>query len=821
MIQYLLEVSLCWLAFYGLYFLLLQKQTFFGLNRLYLLGSFLISLVLPVLEFDAFTLSADAPIQVNYLEPITITAQQIEYSLQEIVVTPENGSNWSLSEIILGFYLAGVALFGIRFLMGIVYLYHLSYSGKLKYKADYTEVWHREVQQPFSFFRWMFWSTSFNFSEAEEAAIRRHEETHIRRLHSVDILLIELVHVLMWFNPIIHFYKKSLQSIHEYEADQAALETSSYPKYGQILLQQLRGTRTPAFTQPFFTSMLKNRILMMKKNPSTRKELLRFLPAIPMVVLMLFVFSNKSITAKLEEPMQASLEWVKLEFMSFDEAFVRNALRERLEMEPNVTNAETGKPVSDYFKRTIRITNFQETYRRLVKTFPEHKETIDGIAIDIAAEYGYSVKMKGDTMVYKDLENDEMSEGAKRYVERRRILESRDEHSKEVSSFLRNLEVEELVKDTLPGTMKPVEEVDEIALISGCTEGTYEERQNCSLKAILNIVYSNIRYPESARKAGEEGAVVVQMHITETGAVKGAEVVQSVSKSLDEEALRIVSWIPTLQPAQKDGEAVASTLSLPIKFKLGPKATASATEEKKKQSPILPLKDQAIEDLSPDDIFKVVEEMPMFDGCGAEYGLDGQDLQECNRIKLLEYIYSNIKYPKEAKEAGIGGVVVARFVVDKSGEIRNAKIVRSLGGGTDEEVLRVVESMPTWIPGKQRGVPVNVEFNLPIKFKIDPNIPIPDVKETTEEAFQWDVYPNPATEYVNVEFDIPEKVEGAIKLFNAKGEMVYEDQLGLLDYKKMMQVVYFPDYITPGVYMLQLTLGDRIQTKQVIIQPKD
>ncbi|NES86127.1 MAG: hypothetical protein F6K10_34765, partial [Moorea sp. SIO2B7] len=76
----------------------------------------------------------------------------------------------------------------------------------------------------------------------EAAAIRKHEETHIKRLHSIDILFVELIHIIMWFNPIIHLYKKSLQSIHEYEADQAALQTASYPKYGQILLVDLKGS---------------------------------------------------------------------------------------------------------------------------------------------------------------------------------------------------------------------------------------------------------------------------------------------------------------------------------------------------------------------------------------------------------------------------------------------------------------------------------------------------------------------------------------------------------------------------------------------------
>lgn len=85
---------------------------------------------------------------------------------------------------------------------------------------------------------------------------------------------------------------------------------------------------------------------------------------------------------------------------------------------------------------------------------------------------------------------------------------------------------------------------------------------------------------------------------------------------------------------------------------------------------------------------------------------------------LLEYLAKNIKYPPIAKENGIEGQVVVRFVVSRTGDITNAQVVRKLGGGCDEEALRVVNAMPKWIPGKANGKPVNVTFTLPVKFKL-------------------------------------------------------------------------------------------------------
>ena len=103
------------------------------------------------------------------------------------------------------------------------------------------------------------------------------------------------------------------------------------------------------------------------------------------------------------------------------------------------------------------------------------------------------------------------------------------------------------------------------------------------------------------------------------------------------------------------------------------------------------------------EIFTVVEEMPEFPG---------------GMAKLAEYLAKNIKYPQLARESGIQGRVFINFVVEHDGSVTNVKVMRSLGGGCDEEAMRVVKSMPKWKPGKQRGKPVRVSYNLPVNFKL-------------------------------------------------------------------------------------------------------
>ena len=101
-------------------------------------------------------------------------------------------------------------------------------------------------------------------------------------------------------------------------------------------------------------------------------------------------------------------------------------------------------------------------------------------------------------------------------------------------------------------------------------------------------------------------------------------------------------------------------------------------------------------------IFTVVEEMPSFPG---------------GEAKLFEYL-SKIKYPAIARENGISGRVYVTFVVDKDGKIKDAKLLRGIGGGCDEEALRVVKSMPDWKPGRQNGRNVTVQYNLSVNFNL-------------------------------------------------------------------------------------------------------
>jgi protein TonB len=129
-----------------------------------------------------------------------------------------------------------------------------------------------------------------------------------------------------------------------------------------------------------------------------------------------------------------------------------------------------------------------------------------------------------------------------------------------------------------------------------------------------------------------------------------------------------------------------------------------ADENTEVQEYIAPAKSMEDEESAEEmQIFMVVESMPVYPG---------------GETALYKFLAENIKYPQMAKESGIQGRVFVTFVVERDGRVTDVRVLRGIGGGCDEEAIRVVASMPNWTPGKQRGKSVRVQYNLPVKFTL-------------------------------------------------------------------------------------------------------
>ncbi|MEO1438433.1 MAG: M56 family metallopeptidase, partial [Bacteroidota bacterium] len=246
--EYLIKVSACWALFYMLYFLLLRKETFFQENRIYLLFSLLVSLVFPFLPLGGV---GSGLLPEAFLPAININA--------EAVVNVEK----SAANLLAWGYWIGVSFMGLRFLLSLWKLDQIRSASTVSYTSGIREVRSDLVESPFSFFRTLYLPVDMVENDEAYRQIITHERVHIQEFHSLDLILAELLAIFFWFNPFIFWYKKSIQHIHEYLADEAVLRVANRKHYHQTLLEQA----VPGLSlgHHFSQSQLKNRFDMMKR----------------------------------------------------------------------------------------------------------------------------------------------------------------------------------------------------------------------------------------------------------------------------------------------------------------------------------------------------------------------------------------------------------------------------------------------------------------------------------------------------------------------------------------------------------------------------
>lgn len=138
--------------------------------------------------------------------------------------------------------------------------------------------------------------------------------------------------------------------------------------------------------------------------------------------------------------------------------------------------------------------------------------------------------------------------------------------------------------------------------------------------------------------------------------------------------------------------------------------------QESKEDPIL-LDQEYLHKASDTEVLNRAEIMPLFSGCD---GKGVTDPKSCSDRKMLQYIYTNVKYPAIARKNNEEGQVIIGFVIQKNGQVENVKVIRDTGSGElGKEASRVVKTMPRWTPGMQDGKHVNVNYTLPVKFQLE------------------------------------------------------------------------------------------------------
>lgn len=285
--QFLLESSACLALFYGFYHFLLRRETFFQLNRAYLLLMPLVSLAIPLANIQ---LSTDAPSPaIEAIYPIVAQAQQFQQQAWEQMESPTPAFSLSLADLLLGIYLLGVLLMSLFLVRGLVRLFRIIRRSRREQEGRLTLLRPVEDIPAASFFSYIFWKGE-DMPEAKRI-ILEHELVHVRQRHSLDVLLMELWVILKWFNPLIYLYRRSLQATHEYIADRyVARQMGSAYQYAAFLASH----SVPGSCHPLtntFAAYLRKRLAMLGQRESNRWRAGKYLLCLPLLGILMALFS--------------------------------------------------------------------------------------------------------------------------------------------------------------------------------------------------------------------------------------------------------------------------------------------------------------------------------------------------------------------------------------------------------------------------------------------------------------------------------------------------------------------------------------------------
>jgi len=264
--HYLILVNFYLVLFYGFYVLLLQKETFFQLNRVYLVTASIFSFYIPVIHS-------------NWVTNLFIT-RRVQYSIYSSPAMiyqfkPIQNTQLNLGQLFVGLYLAGIVFLTLKLVWQLIQLNKILRQNKQT--ASY------------SFFKWI----KMEENPVDYKIIKAHEQAHARQWHSLDVLIIEVVTIVNWFNPVVYFYRLAIKHIHEYIADKYAIKTgTTKAEYALLLLSKTFDTPAHQLVNPFFNkSLLKRRILMLQKGNSKKVALAKYGLSAPLFILMLIMSS--------------------------------------------------------------------------------------------------------------------------------------------------------------------------------------------------------------------------------------------------------------------------------------------------------------------------------------------------------------------------------------------------------------------------------------------------------------------------------------------------------------------------------------------------
>ena len=584
------------------YVLMLRRENFFRFNRLVLLGILLLSLVLPLCNISALSLDRQPVVQAAQLQMLELGIPVHVLPEVEISASPLKGGlegSFSLFHLLTFIYIIGMAgLLMLRFWQmsrlqlglkkGI--LWHNDEGGVRIYC-------HAEDVAPFSWMRNIVISQR-DYDEAGREIVL-HEIGHIQGRHSWDVVLLTLVQMVQWWNPMCYMLGISLRDVHEYEADSYVLQQGvSAQGYQLLLIRKAVGSGSYAFANSFNHSLTKKRITMMKKSKSNPWMRASALYVIPVAALALSAFATPKIVAPIEEAVtnlegkgtenSVNLQVPDEKKKPVAQKDMTQSSTENVILEEVKQQDTEGRPLFVLDGKIIEVSkdvnfgtmNSEEQFSSLLNINVEDIESITVLKNDAATKVWGDKGANGVIVITTKSKDD-----VKELVKKLPGAEMDDDGNitvggKSVAKIMLEDKTIFNNNDTIYNVVK------ERAKFPGGDEECFK------------FLSENVRYPKLCHEFGVQGRVIVRFVVEKDGSITHVEKVRGVGKTLSEvevtsykqehpdspeqlkagqdlgnllfeEAKRVMELMPKWEPAKdKDGNAVRSFFNLPFMFRL-------------------------------------------------------------------------------------------------------------------------------------------------------------------------------------------------------------------------------------------------------------
>ena len=644
-LTYELKVAVLIAVLYIFWRLLVANETWHRLNRIMLIATAIASFVLPFCVITIHqTVEVMPPAEIpTVVEDFNSATHEsgISNSIQQVpvITEPQKAFNWQ--QVLMLIYIIGVVLLVARMLISIWRLHRMMAHSELHPLTHGRQIAVCDkVQQPFSW-----WNTVFmNRKDFEEGAtaLLTHELGHIRLHHSADVVLVELLTALQWFNPTMWMLRADLHTIHEYEADQQVLSHGFNDiQYLTLLIRKAAHQSGYSLANGIANqSTLKKRITMIMKPQSNRWQWLRLAYLLPIVgvTLALNAETVTNMVYKNDEPQKQ----VPIKKGKKDATIKTNA-----NQGIQVIEASEATDKEKTYETTVKLETEQNVAAILYDSKPEGEKPlliVDGKITPIAQVRTLPRVVKVATMREKA------------------AIRSFGEKGKNGALIITTVNHQKEIDDEKLSQPDVFDEVDEMPQFPGGMAG------------LMQYLSTNVRYPEDAKEAGAQGRVVVSFIVEKDGSISNARVTKPTYSSLDDEALRVVSNMPKWTSGKLNGEAVRVRYSIPVSFRMNNKETPKAegvlkpTESAEEQVDLdmngrffingKEVKRYLFDGSHPQDniLTRAIANIIINDAEHFDYVIDGEpvsakDLQERkspnNPIKIIEYVQKDSEHPKD------------------------------------------------------------------------------------------------------------------------------------------------------------------------------